>query len=100
LSSSTSYASSTFATENARCARATPRVRSGGFVYSSCRARVIAGSSAGGTRVPKPVCTTGWRTPGMSLLSTGTPASMATACTIPNASKAFTDGRVNTSSEA
>ena len=55
---------------------------------------------AGGTRVPKPVCTTGWRTPGMSLVSTGTPASMATACTIPNASNAFTDGSVNTSSEA
>ena len=58
------------------------------------------GSSAGGTSVPKPVCTTGWRTPGMSLDSTGTPASIATACTIPNASKAFTDGKVNTSSEA
>lgn len=57
------------------------------------------GRSAGGTTTPNPVCVTGWRTPGMSLEMTGTPACMATPCTIPNASNALTDGSANTSRE-
>src|SRR5215213_353180 len=97
-SNSASYASSVASGSNCAEIAARGRAYSSGASRTRSSARARAPASPGGTTSPIPVRSTGWRTLGRSLATTGVPQSIASTWTSPKDSVELTLGTTSASS--